>query len=1035
MSISKYNDTKKIKKIVRKLSILFIINLMILNVFNSVSFAENPYSPITIESVISPESAIERDIIKIKVIIKNNGTENITSQNINVYLYIDDDWSNLSAYNCTNNLDINEIKSVNLSWKTELVNNTQRKLNIKVEYANYTTFMDKYIDILERGTDLTFYDNMDVKGHAYVNKTISLNAIVENIGTDTNEEINASLFIDGVYNQRVVIDGLSKDERYNLSFDWTPDKYGKMIANISLDKNKIIDEYDDTNNFCEMPIFVEATRFDWWNPNWHYRKSFLTNGSGNISINLNFTQILKNLGIINKIFENDTIVVVKYSESGEPIEVINKTNFNESLNFNAEDNATGILSWYAENAYYSVYFDVEINLGIRTKTEEIKDLNLTNQNISLEFSSYEEGWWSEWSDEMDPLKDYYFPYGSSGITGDEMDLKIETNAFCYIVKAKFVRDYTHFTNLTLVSLDWLFWEGKIQFTEIGNYNLTIITVDRAGYQNTELIHDFYVGYPDLTIDSINVSSESYKYGTYYEGTEISIKANILAFNTTVYNVNISLVLDDILVEYKYVDIEKDKQNIVDFFWSFEDIGKHNIIIFVDDNNLINESNENNNSIQKNIKIEGKPDIGVISMEIPSSAIYEGEQAVIHLKLNNYGIGNATHYRINLYFEQNDENNDGILDETMNFKSEKNHTYIDLKINKTKNITLIWDDVEYGDFKGEWIVGAKVITNLSYPDSDKDNNDISSLPKHFKVIATTPHEKNKPIIKLIYPDLSEKFEQGDIIEIRSKITDDSGIKKVEIEITDPEGKKYTNSMENDGDNEYFYLFYDTDILGEYYFNITALDISVYENAAELEGNFLVIEDGSPPYIKSIRVLPSKQLKNKIVKIKCEATDTSGIRFINLTIKYPDGSSETKNMEKSSIENIYFYENSYKIFGKYTCFISIEDKVGNKIDTKDKLNEFWITNDLNDTDSDGMPDWWEEKYGFNPYNSADAIEDKDDDGFDNAKEFELGTNPLKPVTLNERFFIKLSENWLYLLTSVILFLVLIALSFYGFRREAL
>ncbi len=46
---------------------------------------------------------------------------------------------------------------------------------------------------------------------------------------------------------------------------------------------------------------------------------------------------------------------------------------------------------------------------------------------------------------------------------------------------------------------------------------------------------------------------------------------------------------------------------------------------------------------------------------------------------------------------------------------------------------------------------------------------------------------------------------------------------------------------------------------------------------------------------------------------------------------------------------------------------------------------------DTDNDGMPDWWETAYGFNPLNSGDAKLDLDGDGVNNLNEYLAGTNP--------------------------------------------
>jgi hypothetical protein len=47
---------------------------------------------------------------------------------------------------------------------------------------------------------------------------------------------------------------------------------------------------------------------------------------------------------------------------------------------------------------------------------------------------------------------------------------------------------------------------------------------------------------------------------------------------------------------------------------------------------------------------------------------------------------------------------------------------------------------------------------------------------------------------------------------------------------------------------------------------------------------------------------------------------------------------------------------------------------------------------DSDHDGMPDLWEQKYGFNPADPSDNSMDADGDGYTNIEEFLNGTNPL-------------------------------------------
>jgi len=50
---------------------------------------------------------------------------------------------------------------------------------------------------------------------------------------------------------------------------------------------------------------------------------------------------------------------------------------------------------------------------------------------------------------------------------------------------------------------------------------------------------------------------------------------------------------------------------------------------------------------------------------------------------------------------------------------------------------------------------------------------------------------------------------------------------------------------------------------------------------------------------------------------------------------------------------------------------------------------------DADMDGMPDWWEKKYGLNPNKAADNAGDKDKDGYTNVEEYINDTDPTKFV----------------------------------------
>jgi hypothetical protein len=54
---------------------------------------------------------------------------------------------------------------------------------------------------------------------------------------------------------------------------------------------------------------------------------------------------------------------------------------------------------------------------------------------------------------------------------------------------------------------------------------------------------------------------------------------------------------------------------------------------------------------------------------------------------------------------------------------------------------------------------------------------------------------------------------------------------------------------------------------------------------------------------------------------------------------------------------------------------------------------------DTDSDGMPDDWEQSYGFAIDDPSDAVEDADGDGLSNLEEYLAGTNPLDAASTLE------------------------------------
>ena len=185
----------------------------------------------------------------------------------------------------------------------------------------------------------------------------------------------------------------------------------------------------------------------------------------------------------------------------------------------------------------------------------------------------------------------------------------------------------------------------------------------------------------------------------------------------------------------------------------------------------------------------------------------------------------------------------------------------------------------------------------------------------------------------------------------------------------------------------------------------------------------------PVIAYFDVRPHVQTRNGYVNITCIVTDNIIIKTVEVTITDPDGISEKEQMTELS-GGEYTYGQVFEEPGKYNFFIRVEDNAGNYVETTNKT--FWISEDADDRDNDGMPDWWEEKYNLDPEDPTDADDDNDGDEYTNLKEYEIGTNPLKAI-FTQNVAYRVRNNIWYLAGSTVLFLLIIILSIYGKRRR--
>ena len=80
---------------------------------------------------------------------------------------------------------------------------------------------------------------------------------------------------------------------------------------------------------------------------------------------------------------------------------------------------------------------------------------------------------------------------------------------------------------------------------------------------------------------------------------------------------------------------------------------------------------------------------------------------------------------------------------------------------------------------------------------------------------------------------------------------------------------------------------------------------------------------------------------------------------------------------------------------------------------------------------MPDWWEERYGFDPLDSTDGSKDYDEDGLTNSEEYLGNTHPHKDILIQNIAY-RVRSNVLYIALSISMFALLLILSYIIRRR---
>jgi len=530
-----------------------------------------------------------------------------------------------------------------------------------------------------------------------------------------------------------------------------------------------------------------------------------------------------------------------------------------------------------------------------------------------------------------------------------------------------------------------------------------------------------VGRPDLEVINVTIISVSGSEKVYVNDTA-NINISVVSHNADVENVNISLsIIDESTEEEVFnnsdiVSLKKEVNTSISFNWFANKSGEFNVVVRVDPLNMVDESNEDNNNMSVQMIVHEWPDLVVKNIILPVDDVMEFDRVKIDVLVKNQGLGDASDYIVKLYIERVPKNGPRV----MKYIGEKDSQMISVKGNSTSKVSLHWNKSE----AGIWMVGVKIIVLEDQRDLNLWNNqNVSS-----KDLIVRSYEKNPPVISLVnvQPDTPE---EGDTVTITAKIVDDTGLKTVTINITTPSDESREQPMVKTSDDIFKYIYKDTGEVGVYHFLIKAVDISFYQNDKTFEGNFTVKKDTTVPVVSFFTATPCVQVVGGYVNISCFASDNVGISSVRVKIISPTGSVSEETMTYET-NNKYVYKNIYSVSGVYTYYIIVKDKVWNEVKTEEK--KFWITRNVDDMDDDGIPDWWEERYGLDPMDPSDADSDLDGDGLSNLMEYRGGSNPLRDVFF-ENMGVRLKNNSLYVVMSIVLFLIVLLLSYIGRRMR--